>query len=70
MLTLAILAFLLTAGIAAFAALGVEDNRFHDSYVPARYEAMPMVMRWEDSLPGRPRLPWSESDGERIAAAQ
>lgn len=63
MLTLALLAFVLVAGIAAFAALGVEDSKFHASFVPVRYEVMsPMTMRWEDSLPGRVKLPWSEDN--------
>ncbi|QEQ93616.1 membrane protein [Streptomyces phage Zuko] len=71
MLTLALLAFLLMAGIAAFAALGVEDKRFHDSYVPVRYETMsPMTTRWEDCLPGRVTLPWSETASEWIAAGK
>ena len=61
MLTLVLLAAVLVAGIAAFAALGVEDKRFHASYVPVRYETMsPAFLRWEDSLPGRVSLPWTE----------
>jgi hypothetical protein len=63
MLTLVLLAILLTAGIAAFAALGVEDTKFHASFVPARVAvAVPVHMNWEASLPGRKKLPWSEDD--------
>ena len=67
MLTLFMLAALLTLGIAAFAALGVEDNRFHHDYMPIRYQTVsPTMMRWEDSLPGKPVLPWNESATEWI----
>lgn len=67
MLTLYVLALLLVAGMAAFAALGVEDNRFHESYTPVRYQASPQVMTWEEMLPGRPKvLPWDESTTEWI----
>lgn len=60
MLTLLFLAVVLTLAIGAFAALGVEDSRFHASYVPVRYDASPTVLTWESSLPGKPVLPWSE----------
>lgn len=55
------LAALLTLGIAAFVALGVEDTRYHKSLQPNRYEASPMVVRWDDCLPGKPVLPWNTS---------
>lgn len=60
MLTLLFLAVVLTLALGAFAALGVEDAKFHASFQPARYEASPTVMPWEISLPGKPVLPWSE----------
>jgi hypothetical protein len=48
----------------------VEDDRAHSDYVPARYEASPMVMRWEDSLPGKPVLPWNQTTAEWAAAIE
>lgn len=67
MLTLYILAFALMLGMAAFAALGVEDTKHHEAYTPTRYETMsPAFLRWEDSLPGRPVLPWNTSTAEWI----
>ncbi len=72
MLTLAILLFVLLAGLAAYAALGVEDSRFHADHVPVKYETMsPAVMLWEASLPGKPKLPWDNAtNGEWIAAIE
>lgn len=60
MLTLLFLAIVLTLALGAFAALGVEDAKFHASLQPIRYDASPEVMTWEASLPGKPALPWSE----------
>lgn len=64
MLTLYVLAVALMFAAAAIAALGVEDTRFHKSLTPNRYEASPMVVRWDDCLPGKPVLPWIESEGK------
>lgn len=66
MLTLYMLAAVLMLGMAAFAALGVEDTKFHESYTPVRYQASPVVMRWDDGLPGKPVLPWIASTTEWI----
>lgn len=60
MLTLYVLAIALMFAAAGFAALGVEDTKFHKSLQPKRYQASPMVLRWDDTLPGKPVLPWSE----------
>lgn len=62
MLTLYVLSAVLLLALTGFAALGVEDTRFHESWEPVRYQASPTVaMTWEDSLPGKKVLPWNES---------
>lgn len=59
MLTLYVLAIVLMFAAAGFAALGVEDTKFHKSLEPKRYEASPTVVRWDDCLPGKPVLSWA-----------
>lgn len=71
MLTLYVLAAMLVVALAAYAALGVEDDRFHSDYVPVRYDTTsPMTARWEDSLPGKPMLPWNQTTAEWAAAVE
>ena len=62
MFTLLFLAVVLTLALGAIIALGVEDNRFHTSLAEsAPRMAVPVkVMFWEDSLPGKPALPWTD----------
>lgn len=64
MLTLFMLVIVLALACGAFIAVGVEDAKFHASYIPVRYQASPMVTRWEDDMPGRPVLPWVETESE------
>lgn len=64
MLTLFLLAAVLAFAIGALIVLGVEDAKFHESYTPVHYQASPLVFRWDESLPGKPKLPWTDSESE------
>lgn len=71
MLTLYVLAAMLVVALAAYAALGVEDDRFHSDYIATRYDTMsPRVEPWEASLPGKPSLPWNQTTAEWAAAVE
>ncbi len=61
-----LLAAILLLACAGYIALGVEDSRFHKNLSggAARMSVPVAVAFWEDSLPGRPTLPWSVSESE------
>lgn len=62
---LTILAIALVLGGLVFAALGVEDHRFHKNLAKTgagRINVRVEVSFWESSLPGKPSLPWKSED--------
>lgn len=70
MLFLVALSMMLVAGGVTFALLGAEDTKHHVGYTPVQMGVPVKVAFWEDSLPGKPSLPWSQTTAEWAASVE